>query len=413
MGVAATSQRTAHAGADEAPAAGGHAARCRARASGRGGPRGWWAATVLSPWARSANLTTHEGQRASTGPGLDRANTPTKRTPHSSPCSADSNRALFILDTSKHQPGCSRSAEVRGPESPPAIGPQRQRKPEPTVTPLNRVVHKGEVIPMELLLDHSDDGFDPSNMINHPDDDPVYTRSDPEEDEYKLVEVFGRPELQEAIRKIIYSYKDVFRSTLPSQPARVTPLRIDINTEEWHCPVNQAPHRRQSVSKDIEIYTQVKEMLTSQVIEEATEASAWSQVLLTLKPNGKWRFCIDFRQLNRWVKDRGWPLPRIDEVIDRVGSTHPKYFGKMDLTNGYHQMPLAAESRKWTAFKTAHGLYQWRRVPMGLKNAAAHFQQCMATEVLNGIVNKDCELYIDDILIHAKTEQEFLANLQS
>ena len=84
----------------------------------------------------------------------------------------------------------------------------------------------------------------------------------------------------------------------------------------------------------------------------------------------------------------------------------------MDLTSGYHQMPLAADSRQYTAFKTAHGLYEWLRVPMGLRNAAAYFQQRMATEVLNDIVHKDCELYLDDVLIHAQTEEQFLKSLE-
>ncbi len=52
----------------------------------------------------------------------------------------------------------------------------------------------------------------------------------------------------------------------------------------------------------------------------------------------------------------------------------------------YHQKPLSAESRALTAFITSHGLYEWTRVPMGLKNAAAYFQEIMSTEVLNGLV---------------------------
>ena len=154
-------------------------------------------------------------------------------------------------------------------------------------------------------------------------------------------------------------------------------------------------------------------MLDTRVISESDRAQAWSQVLLTLKPNGKWRFCIDFRQLNQLIKDRGWPLPRIDEVLERVGQQHSNFFGKMDLTSGYHQMPLDAESRRYTAFKTSNGLYEWQRVPMGLRNAAAHFQQCMATEVLNGLVGTSCELYLDDVLVHAQTEDEFLTRLKS
>ena len=202
----------------------------------------------------------------------------------------------------------------------------------------------------------------------------------------------------------------MFKTSLPTQPARVTPLRLDINVDEWEKPNNQAPHRRQSINKDVEIFKQLKAMVESKVINQS-DAHAWSQVLLVLKPNGKWRFCIDFRQLNTLIKDKGLPLPRIDELLTRVGTLHPKVFGKMDLTHGYHQIPLATESRKWTAFKTAHGLYEWNRVPMGLRNAAGHFQQCMATEVLNGIVNHNCEIYIDDILLHAQDEDQFVKTL--
>ena len=243
------------------------------------------------------------------------------------------------------------------------------------------------MIPMELLLDHSDDGFDPSNMINHPDDDPIYAQDVQVINEHELVEVFGRPQFQDQLRAIISDFRDVFRSSLPAQPAKVKPLRIDINAEAWHSSANQAPHRRQSVSKDIEIFTQVKEMLASHVVEESTEACAWSQVLLTLKPNWKWRFCIDFRQLNQLVKDRGWPLPRIDEVIDRVGQKHPNFFGKMDLTNGYHQMPMAKESQKWTAFKT-----QWdsRMLPHISNNV---WQQKSSTALLITIVSCISTIY--------------------
>ena len=153
-------------------------------------------------------------------------------------------------------------------------------------------------------------------------------------------------------------------------------------------------------------------MLDNNVVRESQTANAWSQVLLTLKPNGKWRFCIDFRQLNKLIQDKGWPLPRINELLERVGQQQPKVFGKVDLTNGYHQMPLAESAKRWTAFKTSKGLYEWERVPMGLRNAAAYFQQAMATEVLNGLVHNTCELYLDDILIHATTEAEFLARLK-
>ena len=222
------------------------------------------------------------------------------------------------------------------------------------------------------MLQHSDDGFHLDDLINHPDADPQYRdKSTVGSNEHLLVEVHGSDTLKKEIRRVLDKYKKVFSTTLPAQPARVTPLHLDINVREWEKPQNQAPHRRQSTNKDIEINQQTRVMLDSRVIQESPKAQAWSQVLLTLKPNGKWRFCIDFRQLNLLIENRGWPLPRIDEVLQRVGQQHPKFFGKIDLTSGYHQMPLSADSRQYTAFKTAHGLFEWLRVPMGIKNAGA------------------------------------------
>ena len=291
-----------------------------------------------------------------------------------------------------------------------AIG-SRVSKPQPSVAKLREDIKDGDIIRKDELLQHSDDGFTEDDLIHHPEDDPSVGGS-PSKDEYLQVDVQGSDTLQKGIRSVIHKYMDVFTSTLPAQAARVTPLSLKVNVDEWVCPKNQGPHRRQSTNKDAEIYEQTRTMLDSKVIAESKQAKAWSQVLLTLKPNGKWRFCIDFRQLNLLITDGGWPLPRIDEVLERVGQKHPKIFGKMDLTSGYHQMPLAADSRQYTAFKTAHGLYEWLRVPMGLRNAAAYFQQRMATEVLNDIVHKDCELYLDDVLIHAQTEEQFLKSLE-
>ena len=292
-----------------------------------------------------------------------------------------------------------------------ALQTKRKQKPNPTIEPLRGDVKNGDIFSKEELLQYTDDGYREEDLINDPRNDPVVGDSHGQKNEHLLVEVHGSPELQQRIRNVVSKYKDVFSTTLPEQPARVTPLKFDVPENQWHMPGNQLPHRRQSIQKDIEILKQIRDMLLSEVVGESN-AHAWSQVMMALKPNGKWRFCIDFRLLNQLILDSGWPIPRIQEVLERVGSTKPTVFGKMDLTSGYHQMPLAKECRKYTAFKTAYGLYEWLRVPMGLRNAAGHFQQRMATEVLNGLVNIECELYIDDVMIHATTENEFISRLE-
>jgi len=108
----------------------------------------------------------------------------------------------------------------------------------------------------------------------------------------------------------------------------------------------------------------------------------------------------------------GYPIPNINAIIQRVGNKKAKLYATMDLTSGYHQAPLAKESQRYTAFITLLGLFDWLRVPMGLKGAPAYFQQVLATIVFVGILYIMCELYIDDI-VYGKEEEEYFTNLET
>ena len=231
-------------------------------------------------------------------------------------------------------------------------------------------------------------------------------------EEYKDVHISGSPDLQRRLRKVVYENRRIFSTKLPEQPARVTPMEFEIDQTLWNVPSNRFRYRKQSVVKDNEIGRQVEVMLENGIIIRS-DSTEWSQVLLTPKPNMKWRFCIDFRQLNTAMSQKGWPLPRIEEMLRRIGDRKNSIFGKIDMTNGYHQLPLAMGMRKWTAFITSHGLFNWTRVPMGLKNAAPYFQEIMTSEVLNGYVNHICELYMDDCIPYGKTEDEFVQNVSN
>ena len=149
------------------------------------------------------------------------------------------------------------------------------------------------------------------------------------------------------------------------------------------------------------------------VIEES-RATEWSQVHLVAKPTpGEWRFTLDFVRLNAATGGlEGWPIPNIQQTLQRLGTLKPKVFGLIDFTAGYHQTPLDPKSREFTAFITSSGLYQWTRVAMGLKGAGPYFQRSMSSKVLAGLLYRICELYIDDVLIHGQTECEFIANLR-
>ena len=217
-------------------------------------------------------------------------------------------------------------------------------------------------------------------------------------------------EFREQLRADCAKRTKLFKQAVAEKPADVTPMEIIVEEQRWFTHANQQPPRPLSTIKQEEVRKQIEHMLKLQVIEPS-RARAWSQVHLVPKPNNKWRFCIDFRALNKYTDARNWPIPNITHMIQRIGSKGAKYFGKIDLTSGYHQTPMGELSKEYTAFITHMGLYQWRRTPMGLKSAGSYFQQAMAHEVLHGLLYDICEVYLDDILIYAQTKNEFIINM--
>ncbi|CAN0456896.1 unnamed protein product [Pylaiella littoralis] len=190
-------------------------------------------------------------------------------------------------------------------------------------------------------------------------------------------------------------------------------MDLKVNSDKWHTNKNRGPPRPQSEVRRAAIEKTVKKYLDLGVIEPS-QATEYSQVHLVPKgePND-WRFCLDYVRLNEaTVGVESWPIPNISQMIQRIGSKKPRVFGVMDMTSGYHQAPLSAESRALSAFICFMGVYHWLRVPMGLKNAGPYFQRVMATVVLAGILYVLCELYIDDVFVFGNDDNEFVDNLK-
>jgi len=209
------------------------------------------------------------------------------------------------------------------------------------------------------------------------------------------------------LRQLCITHEKAFRRDLVCEPARVPPMKFTVKTDIWHDKKNTMPPRQQTPLKNMEIRRQVDAMRALGIIRDS-QASYWSQVLLTPKPNNKWRFCIDFRNLNEATESFGWPIPNIPIMLQRFGAYQAKFFAIFDFTQGYFQCPISDESRVHTAFRTQFGLYEWNRVPMGLKSAGSYFQHVMSSQVLGGLIYTMLELYIDDCIIFAATEDELV-----
>lgn len=175
----------------------------------------------------------------------------------------------------------------------------------------------------------------------------------------------------QTVQELLQQYQDVFQEPQHLPPHRFYDHHIPLLPGS--APVNARPYKYSPHHKD-EIERQVKQLLAAGLITQSCSPFA-SPVLLVLKKDGSWRFCVDYRKLNDLTIKNRFPMPLIEEILDELAGT--KYFTKLDMRSGYHQVRMKPEDEYKTAFKTHQGHYQFKVMPFGLTNAPATFQCIM------------------------------------
>jgi hypothetical protein len=141
-----------------------------------------------------------------------------------------------------------------------------------------------------------------------------------------------------------------------------------------------------------------------------SSSPAGAPILFVKKSDGSLRLCVDYRGLNKITIKNRYPLPLIQENLDRL--KHAKYFTKIDLRGAYNLIRIAAGEEWKTAFRTRYGLFEYLVMPFGLTNAPASFQQLM-NEVLREYLDNSVIVYLDDILIFSNTREEHVNHVKS
>jgi hypothetical protein len=152
----------------------------------------------------------------------------------------------------------------------------------------------------------------------------------------------------------------------------------------------------------------IEDLLAKKIIRPSN--SPWAfPVVLVPKPDGKWRFTVDYRKLNAIVPRDAFPLPLIQDHLTQLGDS--QWFSVLDLVSGFWQIPMKEEDKPKTAFICSEGLYEYECMPMGLSNSPATFQRMMQQVIPAGIRLEYALVYLDDIIVHSKTLEEHLEHL--
>ena len=210
------------------------------------------------------------------------------------------------------------------------------------------------------------------------------------------------PEQRSRLESLIREYRQVINQKIGL--CRVAGARIDTGN---HHPVN-LPLRRISPAQRLEVEKQIKQLLDLNIIRPSQ--SPWAAgIVLAPKPDGSWRFCVDYRELNNRTTKDSYPLPRVDDYLHALEQN--RWFSLMDLTSGFWQIPMHEEDAAKTAFLSHVGLFEWTRMPMGPCNSPAVFQRVMDL-AFGGMKWRNLLVYMDDILVMSPTFEDHLNDLR-
>ncbi|XP_064462728.1 uncharacterized protein LOC135373461 [Ornithodoros turicata] len=196
------------------------------------------------------------------------------------------------------------------------------------------------------------------------------------------------PAQAQELAKLLNDYRDCFAQSMPEICCTaLTEMRIDLIEDSV---VKFRPYRLAHSEREV-VRGIVRELEEAGIVKESNSEFA-SPILLVTKKTGEKRLCVDLRALNRITKKESYPLPLIDDQLDRLHDK--KYFTTLDLASGYYQVPITESSRSKTAFVTPDGHYEFTRMPFGLVNAPAVFQR-----MINAVL---CPLRHDSYGLHGR-----------
>ncbi|WVZ84421.1 hypothetical protein U9M48_031458 [Paspalum notatum var. saurae] len=207
--------------------------------------------------------------------------------------------------------------------------------------------------------------------------------------------------------RVVCDYPDVFPDELPGMPPD-REIEFVIELLPGTAPIAKRPYRMAPIEQE-EVKKNIDELLAKGYIRPSSSPWAFPVLLVEKKDTNEKRMCVDYRALNEVTIKNKYPLPRIDDLFDQLQGACA--FSKIDLRSGYHQLKIRPSDIPKTAFTTKYGLYEYLVMSFGLTNAPAYFMHLM-NRVFMDYLDKFIVVFIDDIFIYSKTEEEHEVHLR-
>jgi Reverse transcriptase (RNA-dependent DNA polymerase) len=216
-------------------------------------------------------------------------------------------------------------------------------------------------------------------------------------------------EVADKLKTFLRGYMDCFAWSYKQMPGLDPKVAVHyLKIDPTFRPIKQVS-RRIRVELEEKVVEETKKPIDAGFIREEETAEWVASIVPVKKKNGQIHIYVDFRDLNKSCPKDDFPLPVTEIIIDHTSSY--EVFSFMDGYAGYNQIKMAAEDEKHTAFCTPIGIYCYKVMPFGLKNAGATYQRAM-TKIFDDMIHKIVECYVDDLVIKAMSYEEHLQHLE-
>ena len=216
------------------------------------------------------------------------------------------------------------------------------------------------------------------------------------------------PMIRQDLAGFLRMNQDVFawsHEDMPGIDPSVIVHRLNVNPAS--SPIRQKK-RVFAQKRDKAVAEEVRKLLEAGFIREVYYPDWLANVVMVKKNNRKWRMCVDFTDLNKACPKDSYPLPRIDTLVDSTARHELLSF--MDAFSGYNQIKMKEEDQEKTSFVTSQGLFCYKVMPFGLKNAGATYQRLM-NKMFTHQLGRNVQVYVDDMLVKSVPENDHLNDL--